>query len=111
MDQTCLDRSGGLAPISLPLFQGVRWAGEANCRYLTWSYSSVTEDDEHAICAWMPRNDVFFKGLGSPVKLIGLEAGPLSQWLHAVARHPEDVGRMVEGFNWIVDEIVRWPVR
>ena len=25
----------------------------------------------------------FFKGLGSPVKLIGLEAGPLSQWLHA----------------------------
>ena len=25
----------------------------------------------------------FFKGLGFPVKLIGLEAGPLSQWLHA----------------------------
>src|SRR5436305_9259269 len=25
----------------------------------------------------------FFKGLGLPVKLIGLEAGPLSQWLHA----------------------------
>jgi hypothetical protein len=28
-----------------------------------------------------------------------------------VARHPEDVGRMVEDFNWILDEIVRWPVR
>ena len=25
----------------------------------------------------------FFKELGFPVKLIGLEAGPLSQWLHA----------------------------
>jgi transposase len=25
----------------------------------------------------------FFKGLGLPVKRIGLEAGPLSQWLHA----------------------------
>jgi hypothetical protein len=32
-----------------------------NCRYLTWSYSSVTEDDEHAIGAWMPRNDVGFQ--------------------------------------------------
>ena len=29
IDQTCLDRSGGLAPIGLPLFQGVRRAGEA----------------------------------------------------------------------------------
>ena len=28
-----------------------------------------------------------------------------------VARHPEDVGRMVEDFNWILNEIVRWPVR
>jgi hypothetical protein len=28
-----------------------------------------------------------------------------------LARHPEDVGRTVEDFNWIVDEIVRWPVR
>ena len=26
----------------------------------------------------------FFKGLGFPMKRIGLEAGPLSQWLHAV---------------------------
>ena len=25
----------------------------------------------------------FFKGLGFPMKRIGLEAGPLSQWLHA----------------------------
>jgi hypothetical protein len=28
-----------------------------------------------------------------------------------VDRHPEDVGRMVEDFNWILHEIVRWPVR
>jgi hypothetical protein len=28
-----------------------------------------------------------------------------------VARHPEDVGRMVEDFNWILHEIVRWPMR
>ena len=28
-----------------------------------------------------------------------------------VARHPEDVGRTVEDFNWILHEIVRWPVR
>ena len=28
-----------------------------------------------------------------------------------VARYPEDVGRIVEDFNWILDEIVRWPVR
>jgi hypothetical protein len=28
-----------------------------------------------------------------------------------VARHPEDVGRTVEDFNWILDVIVRWPVR
>jgi hypothetical protein len=28
-----------------------------------------------------------------------------------VARHPEDVGRGVKDFNWILHEIVRWPVR
>jgi len=28
IDQTCLGDSGGLAPISLPLFQGVRVGGE-----------------------------------------------------------------------------------
>ena len=28
-----------------------------------------------------------------------------------VARHPEDIGRIVEDFNWILHEIVRWPVR
>src|SRR5215472_15428966 len=26
-----------------------------------------------------------------------------------VARHPEDVGRTVADFNWILDEIVKWP--
>ena len=28
-----------------------------------------------------------------------------------VARHPEDAGRTVEDFNWILHEIVRWSVR
>jgi hypothetical protein len=28
-----------------------------------------------------------------------------------VAGHPEDVGRTVRDFNWILHEIVRWPVR
>jgi hypothetical protein len=28
-----------------------------------------------------------------------------------VARHPEDLGRTVKDFNWILHEIVRWPVR
>ena len=28
-----------------------------------------------------------------------------------VARHPEDVGRTVEDFNWILHVIVPWPVR
>ena len=26
-----------------------------------------------------------------------------------VARHPEDAGRTVEDFNWILHEIVKWP--
>jgi len=38
----------------------------------------------------------FFKGLGLPVKLIGLEAGPLSQWLHA--------GLMRAGFEAVLLE-------
>ena len=37
--------------------------------------AKVTSEPEALIC--------FFKGLGFPVKRIGLEAGPLSQWLHA----------------------------
>ena len=28
-----------------------------------------------------------------------------------VAQHPEDVGRTVEDFNWILNVIVPWPVR
>jgi hypothetical protein len=28
-----------------------------------------------------------------------------------VASHPEDVGRTVRDFNWILHEIVPWPVR
>src|SRR5262249_21962951 len=39
---------------------------------------------------------LFFKELGFPVKLIGLEAGPLSQWLHA--------GLMRAGFEAVLLE-------
>ena len=28
-----------------------------------------------------------------------------------IAAHPEDAGRTVEDFNWIVQTIVRWPYR
>jgi transposase len=41
--------------------------------------AKVTSEPEALIC--------FFKGLGFPVKRIGLEAGPLSQWLHAGLAH------------------------
>ena len=37
--------------------------------------AKVASEPEALVC--------FFKGLGFPVKRIGLEAGPLSQWLHA----------------------------
>ena len=30
----------------------------------------------------------FFKGFGLPLTVIGLEAGPLSQWLHAGLTEP-----------------------
>ena len=26
-----------------------------------------------------------------------------------VARHPEDVGRTVEDFNWILSVVLKWP--
>jgi hypothetical protein len=42
---TCFGCSGGLAPISLPLFQGVL---KVDFHCLAWSYSSVAEGEEHA---------------------------------------------------------------
>src|SRR5215475_11356086 len=49
MDQTCFGRSGGLAPISLPLFHGVRGRSfEGHSHSQKWSYSSVTENQELA---------------------------------------------------------------
>jgi uncharacterized protein YyaL (SSP411 family) len=41
--------------------------------------AKVTSEAEALVC--------FFKGLSFPVKRIGLEAGPLSQWLHAGLAH------------------------
>src|ERR1700694_514140 len=49
IDQTCFGRSGGFAPVSLPLFQGVRVGGvglslSLSCMDILLCY----EDDEHA---------------------------------------------------------------
>src|SRR5215831_14639698 len=49
MDQTCFGRSGGLAPISFPLFHGVRGRSfERHSSFSDMSYSSVTENRELA---------------------------------------------------------------
>jgi hypothetical protein len=47
IDQTCLDPNGGFAPVTLPkaLVSGSRLLD------LAWSYSSVTEDEEHVALA------------------------------------------------------------
>ena len=66
IDQTCFGRSGGLAPISLPLFQGVRLlSGEQ------FSLSDVTvllcyEGDEHAPPAKCHETMSAFYQLGRP---------------------------------------------
>src|SRR6266487_1381859 len=57
IDQTCFGRSGGFAPVSLPLFQGRvwMWLGR-HSRCLAWSSSSVTESPAEKAtarcCAW-----------------------------------------------------------
>src|ERR1700738_882652 len=48
IDQTCFGRSGGLAPISLPLFQGVRLLGGAQFSMSDMIVLLCYEDDEHA---------------------------------------------------------------
>jgi AraC-like DNA-binding protein len=47
--QTCFCRNGGLAPISCPLFQGVRLGASGTELASSWSYSSVTEEAELAV--------------------------------------------------------------
>src|ERR1700680_3051312 len=44
-----MGRSGGFAPVTLPLFQGTRFWGVGGAHSLdpAWSYSSVTEDEKH----------------------------------------------------------------
>src|SRR5215813_11845259 len=46
----------------------------------------------------------FFKGLGFPVKLIGLEAGPLSQWLDAPAAADGMVPAGARQIDWIAGD-------
>ena len=41
-----MGRSGGFAPVTLPLFQGTRFWG-VGAHSTAWSYSSVTEDEKH----------------------------------------------------------------
>src|SRR5208282_6277479 len=61
IDQTCFGRSGGLAPISLPLFQGVRLLGGEQFLLSDMIVLLCYEDDEHAPPARRPRNDVGFQ--------------------------------------------------
>src|SRR5260370_42577150 len=48
IDQTCVGRKGGLAPISLPLFQGVRLLGGEQFSLSDMIVLLCYEDDEHA---------------------------------------------------------------
>src|SRR5271156_6991845 len=48
IDQTCFGRSGGLAPISLPLFQGARLLGGEQFSLSDMIVLLCYEDDEHA---------------------------------------------------------------
>jgi hypothetical protein len=48
IDQTCFGRSGGLAPISLPLFHGVRLLGSEQFSLSDMIVLLCYEDDEHA---------------------------------------------------------------
>jgi hypothetical protein len=56
-------RSGGFAPVSLPLFQGNRLRGvRVAFTCPAWSYSSVTE--EESMCHWLRHwNQVSFRGI------------------------------------------------
>jgi hypothetical protein len=51
MDQTCLANSGGFAPISFPLFQGVRFGGGRI--ELTSSMVILLELSEDDMVRWM----------------------------------------------------------
>src|SRR5262249_21169547 len=65
IDQTCFGRSGGFAPVSLPLVQDRRLdVIGAHSRCLAWSYSSVTEGDQHTSCVRKYR--VIAHSTGSP---------------------------------------------
>src|SRR5438552_10239888 len=49
IDQTCLGRSGGFAPVSLPLFHGTRLDVGSHSDDPSWPYSLVGyKADEHA---------------------------------------------------------------
>src|SRR4029077_11063574 len=48
IDQTCFGRRGGLAPISLPLFQGMRWLPGTRFSLSGMVVLLRYKDDEHA---------------------------------------------------------------
>src|SRR3984893_17212553 len=63
IDQTCFGRSGGFAPVGLPLFHGTRlWDSGAHSTDPAWSYSSVT--GEESMCHWL--------GIVDPTNLLPL---------------------------------------
>src|ERR1022692_3098813 len=61
--QTCFCRSGGLAPVSFPLFQGAAGGPVArNWHHLAWLHSSVTEEGQLALVRPEGRNLVAYWG-------------------------------------------------
>src|SRR5215468_9664495 len=48
MDQTCLGRKGGLAPVSFPLFQGARFVGqEGMTSTMSFMVTLLSERGDH----------------------------------------------------------------
>ena len=50
IDQTCLGRSGGFAPVSLPLFYGTRFGAGGHSLDTAWLYSSARLQRARSMC-------------------------------------------------------------
>src|SRR5579864_1014691 len=68
IDQTCFGRSGGLAPINLPLFQGGRLkAAGAEVSSSCMVILLVSESDQHGLIASVPGHQSASGYWGAPV--------------------------------------------
>jgi hypothetical protein len=67
--QTCFGRSGGFAPMSLPLFQGVLRPGWQISREIPWSYSSITKAMQKALTLHQER--AFLNARSLPFPYVG----------------------------------------